>query len=463
MPVRIRITLLFTLLVALILTLVCVSVYQFSALQRKNNIKTRLTNRAITTANLLQQSNFFSTELVRKIDSSTSLAYKNKVIQAYDYKNNKIYEFKDNGKVTLELRPEILNEARIKGNVFFNIGDEEAVAYYYQDIDSRVVMIAAGDDVDGKRYLKNLLFILVFSCVGGIFVAGFGGYFFSRGLLRPVIKISDEVNHISAQNFSERIKTSNTKDEWHYLANTLNSLLNRLQESFDLQKRFIANASHELSTPLTSISSQLEVSLQREREASEYRTVMKSVHQDVLHMSKLTRTLLEFAKAAGTQAGIEIAPVRIDEILLRLPAAMSKIKYACSVSFEFEEMPAEENKLLVYGNEELLFTAIKNIVSNACKYSEEPAIVKLGIETASVQITVEDHGKGIPEDELPHIFEPFYRVNDKKDKDGFGLGLSLASRIIKLHKGGITVNSQIDKGSIFKISLPIANANNKLQ
>ena len=373
MPVRIRVAILFTLLIAVILTLVCSSVYYFSHNLRINSIKARLTNRAITVANLLNQSHFFSTELVRRIDSSTSLSYKNNVIQAYDERNIKIYEYRDNTKESLKVGSGILGEARKKRKLFFNIGSEEVIAYYQNNTDSKIVMISAGDDQEGKGNLKHLLYVLFFSYLGGLTIAAMGGYFFSKGLLKPITKISDEVNHISAQDLSKRIKTSSAKDEWNYLADTLNSLLNRLQEGFDVQKRFIANASHELSTPLTSISSQLEVSLQREREASHYRQVMKSVLQDVLHMSNLTRTLLDFAKAAGSQAGIEIAPVRIDEVLLRLPAAMSKITYTCSVHFEFNEMPADENRLLVYGNEELLFTAIRNITANACKYSNGTA------------------------------------------------------------------------------------------
>jgi two-component system, OmpR family, sensor histidine kinase ArlS len=98
-----------------------------------------------------------------------------------------------------------------------------------------------------------------------------------------------------------------------------------LQESFELQRRFISNASHELSTPLTSISSQLEVAFQRDREASEYRQTMQSIYQDVSNMSKLTKTLLEFAKASGDPGGIEIHLVRLDEIILRIPAELSKV------------------------------------------------------------------------------------------------------------------------------------------
>ncbi len=462
MPVRTRITLLFTLLVVLILTLVCISVYYFSSTLRVNAIKTKLTNKAITIGSLLNQSDFFSNELVRRIDSSTSMSYTDKIIQAYNYKNNKIYEYNDYPKhfMPIKISPELLNEARVKGRVFFYIGEKDAVAYCYYHNDMPVIIIAAGEDQEGKRNLKNLINILLLSYLGGLVIAGLGGYFFSKGLLKPIIKIADEVNDISAQNLTRRINTGTAKDEWHYLSHTLNSLLNRLQESFDLQKRFIANASHELSTPLTSIFSQLEVLLQKERKAEEYRKVIKSVLEDVLHMSNLTKTLLEFAKASGRPGGIEITMVRIDEILLRLPAQMSKVSQLCSVSFNFDGLPAQEDKLLVLGNEGLLFAAIKNLVTNACKYSRNKhASIELSIQNEEVIINVTDTGIGIPSAELNKIFQPFHRVNDIGNKEGFGLGLSLASRIIKLHKGEIKVSSIIDVGSTFTVRLPVAKTN----
>ena len=113
----------------------------------------------------------------------------------------------------------------------------------------------------------------------------------------------------------------------------------------------------------------MEVSLQRNRDAEEYRQVMQSVYQDVRHLSKLTQTLLEFATVSGTAGGIEINLIRIDEVLMRLPGEMTKLNKGYSVKLEFDQLPEDEEKLLVFGNAELLFTAIKNIVSNACKYS----------------------------------------------------------------------------------------------
>lgn len=457
MPVRIRITLLFTLLVFVILGLVCVSAYYFSHSSRIQTIKTRLTNRAITVGRLLSRSDLFDNQLVQRIDSATSIASINRVIQAYDYKNNKIYEFTSVPEDSLFINAQLLDNARVKGNLYFTIGKREAVAYHYIDNRSRMVVIAAGEDVEGRQNLNHLLKILFLSFSGGLVITFMGGYFFSKGLLRPIKNIADEVNDISAQNFSRRIDTGQVKDEWYYLAHTLNALLNRLQESFDLQKRFIAHASHELSTPLTSISSQIEVSLQRERAAEEYRQVMKSIHQDVLHMSKLTQTLLEFAKASGSPGGLDIALVRIDEVLFRLPSEVAKTNKAYTVSFEFDQLPEEQEKLLVFGNEELLFTAIKNIVINGCKYSEnQQVVVKLSTQNEEIIMTFQDKGIGIPEVELAHIFQPFYRGNDDRIKEGFGLGLSLASRIIKLHKGKIKVSSKLGQGSLFTIHLPVA-------
>jgi signal transduction histidine kinase len=356
----------------------------------------------------------------------------------------------------------LLDEARVKGLVYFTDEGREAVAYHYTDNNVRMVIVVSGEDEEGKDYLHHLATNLLFSFLGGVVVAITGGYFFSKGLVLPLKKIADDVAEISAQNLTRRIQVGHSHDEWRYLSQTLNELLNRLQESFDLQKRFIANASHELSTPLTSISSQLEVALQRERAADDYKIVMQSIYQDVRQMSKLTQTLLEFAKASGMPGGINLNPVRVDELLLQLPAEMAKTDKGYAVTLEFEELPADEHQLLVFGNEELLFTALKNITVNACKYSDDhKATLLLLVSDAEIKIVIKDKGKGIPAHEIEHIFEPFYRVDESLSTKGFGLGLSLAYRIIKLHQGTITIDSVTGVGTSFIISLPPAAHANK--
>lgn len=460
MRVRVRITLLFSLLALIILLLVCGSVYYISYRNRVADIQTRLTNSAITTSRLLSESGVFDNGLLRKIDSATAVAMKDKVIEAYDSLGTKVYWYSDNPADSIGMSHRLLSTVWKKKTLYFTRGDKDAVASFYRCAGhGQVIVVAAFDEYGGEKlsYLKRVLSL---SFVGGLLISIAFGYFFSLSLLHPLRRISDEVNEISAGNLARRIRSvgQNENDEWYYLSDTLNRLLNRLQESFDTQAMFISNASHELSTPLTSISSQLEVSLQRQRSPEAYQQVMQSVYQDVQQLSKLTQTLLEFARASGTSRGLDIDLVRIDEILLGLPGEMAKTDESYNVTLDFDRLPAHEEELLVFGNGALLSTAIKNLVVNACKYSpDHHATVRLTVADRTIRVTVSNTGKGIAEEDRDKIFQPFYRADEGQSAPGFGLGLSLATRIIKLHKGTITVDSTVGSGATFTVALPVAD------
>lgn len=464
MPVRIRITLLYTFLVLIILGMVCSGIYFFSQQSRENTIKRRLTNRALTTARLLSQQELFDKELIQRIDASTTLSLQRKSIEAYNTKFQRIYQYSDDPFDTLNISPQLLAQVAKKGQVFFIDDTKEVIGYHFKSNNANLLIFAGGEDNEGHERLASLFNILLLSFFAGNILVLISGYIFSRELLLPIKKISDDVAEISAQNLTRRINTGKTKDEWHQLSNTLNDLLDRLQESFEMQRRFIANASHELSTPLTAISSQLEISLSRDRDSEAYKEVMSSIYQDVQHLCKLTQTLLEFAKASGNAGGLEINLVRMDEVVLRMPAEASQANKDYIVRIDFGELPEQEEFLLVFGNETLLFTAIKNLVLNACKYSpDHTAHVMLHIDAANqVIISVQDKGPGIAAEELENIFQPFYRIEGNLPASGFGLGLSLASRIIKIHKGQIKVKSAAGAGTRFEIILPGASSLKKL-
>lgn len=458
MSVRIKIALLFTGLMSLLLLLFCVFIYYFAYVNRLANIETHLINQALTTAAILNDSKIDNKKLMNKIDSATTTSLKGKSVQVYNNLNERIYGYSDSGRNTLEVNRNIIDEARLNDIVFFNTRGKEAIAFYANKNHEGLVILAATFDKEGKKNLERLKFILGVSFLGCAVIAFISGYIFSKILLKPVKAIADEVNIISARNLTHRLKPGKSDDEWNYLAKTLNDLLDRLQQNFEGQRRFISSASHELSTPLTSISSQLEVSLQRNRSVEDYRLVMQSVYQDVRELSKLTQTLLEFATASGTAGGIELNLIRIDEVLMRLPAEVIKQDKTYSVKLEFDQLPEDEAKLFVFGSAELLFTAIKNVVYNACKYSTNRlAKVKLAVDQTEIIVSIEDNGKGISKNEMKNIFEPFYRAESNRSVTGFGVGLPLVKRIIKLHKGEIKVNSWVDKGTIVIISLPVAN------
>ncbi|HVX51424.1 MAG TPA: HAMP domain-containing sensor histidine kinase [Chitinophagaceae bacterium] len=457
MGVRLKVTLSFAIISFAILSLVCSSIYYFSYQNRRKNFSTRLVNRAVTTAHLLMQSETFNSGLLKKIDAATAATMVNKTIQAFDLDNNRVYYYSDNPDDTIPVTQAIVEEAKANQYAYFSDGNRDAVAYHHSDKENHLIIITAAYDEEGKQNLQQLRFVLIICFLGGIFITVAGGYFFSAGLLKPIKKIADEVNEISAQNLARRIEAGKSKDEWYYLNQTINDLLDRLEESFKTQARFIANASHELSTPLTSVSSQLEVTLQKERTPDEYRNAMQSVLLDIRHLNKLTQTLLAFAKASGTAGGIEISLVRVDEVLMRMPREMAKANALYQVRLNFDNLPEEDEKMLVLGNEDLLFSAVRNIVINACKYSpDNTAFIKLSVKKNTISIAVTDKGKGMTPEVLQHIFQPFYRSDDSDAEAGFGLGLSLTRRIIKLQRGQIEVTSVINKGTTFTILLPVA-------
>jgi len=457
MHVRIKITLLFALIMSLLLTLFCGFIYYFFYNNRLANTKAHLSNYARSTANMLDEPEIFDAGLVNKIDSITIIPMKHKAIQAYNNLNQQIYSYNDEQSDTLHVTGEILDKARAKKIYFFTVGNREVVALYRNKNSNGSVILAAAFDEEGQKNLNRLKIILLISFICGNLIAFTSGYIFSKILLNPIRKIADDVKDISAQNLAHRIKSGNANDEWNYLTEILNELLDRLQQSFEMQRRFISSASHELSTPLTSISSQLEVALQRTRDAKEYQGVMQSVYQDVRQLSRLTQTLLQFATASGIKGGIEINSIRVDEILMQLPGEVTKMNKEYSVKLQFDQLPENEARLLVFGNAELLLTAIKNVVSNACKYSANHlAKIKLTVETKEISISIEDNGKGISENDLKNIFQPFYRTEDSKSITGFGVGLPLVYRIINLHKGQIKVSSTVGKGTTVSIQLPIA-------
>lgn len=455
MKIKIKITLLFTLLVTIILVLLAVAVYYFSALNRKSEFSERLRNRALTTTRLLLEVEEIDPSLLRKIDSFTMNLLFEENITIYNHKNEILYSNQAEHYDAVQFDSTLLDKIRTNGEYRFTSNDFDGVGVMYRDKFNHYIVLATAIDKSGKKELQELSRIMLFTGLIGMIITLLTGYFFSINLLRPLSGMNREMKEISHQNLSRRIQMNNNKDELGQLATTFNSLLDRLEISFNNQKRFIANASHELSTPLTAISSQLEVALMHNRNDKEYQEVLISVHEDVVHLNELVKKLLELAKAAAGK-GISLEPVRVDEILLKAATEVNTLHPDFNVSFTFDEIPEDEALCYVYGNEELLFVAFKNMMENACKYSiEHKAWVTLAIQPGKKNIYIKDKGIGIAGNEIEKIFEPFFRSEKAEQlSEGAGLGLSMAARIIRLHKGEINLHSDPGTGSIFTITLP---------
>lgn len=458
MKIKFKITALFTLLVTAILLLLSCSIYYFTSLERLQAFKQRLKGRANNNAQLYTYFGDSSITMLKRFDSGSTNTLQAKSVVIFNYLNQPVYSFNAEGENTPPTNIAMLDKARLNGEAYYIVDNRDVIAFHHTDSLNRIVVVVAAYDADGWNRLSQLRKLLIISLLIGIAAAAIVGFLFSRQLLTPLTLMIKEVNDISSQNLSHRIEAGSGHDELHQLANTFNELLNRLQESFIVQRRFISNASHELSTPLTSVSSQLEVTLQKDRSTEEYQQVLHSVYEDVQQMRQLTKSLLEITKT-GTQGTIELNEVRIDEVLFKVMSDVRKISAQYQVELQFGEFPDDEKRFLVFGNNDLLYSSLKNIVENGCKYSPDHlSWVDLSFSSDQVIVQVRNHGDVIAEEEREHIFQPFYRTNAATHIKGFGLGLALAKRIISLHRGNITVESDTQSGTMFTIQLPSVKA-----
>lgn len=462
MQIKYRITLVYTVLVTVILLLFSVALYLFSYQDMVARFKGRLLNKTNSTLELIKSPKFNfellkTYEIIKAVNKSSPSSLYQKSIYVYDYSNNKNFIYNDENASPITLSDNVINNVTKGRPYFFSIGNRDAVAIEYRDANSNYVIITAAYDIDRQNWLHKLQLILIVCLVIGVIIVVFTGYIFSLSLIKAISEFTHKIKHISSEKFSLRLETGKGKDELQKLAITINDLLDRLQASFNLQRRFIDNASHELSTPLAAISSQMDVALQRERSSDEYKKAMLSINDDVRRLSLLVRSLLEIAKVSGSMGGTELTSVRIDEMLMRIPAELKNTSPMYDVNIEFDQLPEDASALIIYGNEHLLYSSIKNIVHNACKFSEDKkADIVLSFSGENIIIAIHDKGPGIDEHDLDHIFQPFYRSNRHQGYvSGAGLGLPLAQRIIGLHKGHIDVKSKVGVGTTFIITLPI--------
>ena len=311
-------------------------------------------------------------------------------------------------------------------------------------------------DIFGLKKLKYLRLILVSVYFISLIIVYFSGKLFAARALAPISRIIREVDGISIYNLDQRLNEGNGKDELARLAGTFNNMLRRLETSFQIQKSFIANASHELRTPLTVVTGQIEVTLLSARENEEYIRTLQSVLEDVKNLNNLSNRLLLLAQTSSDLTGINFGPIRIDDALWQARNDLIRRRGEYEIEIAFSDEIDDEKMFIIEGNEVLFRTAISNLIDNACKYSgEHKAYVKIDISGKNLRIAIEDHGIGIPDDEVNMIFQPFFRSSNAMQIRGHGIGLSIVDRIIQLHKGTIEVQSVVDKGTLFRLHLPL--------
>lgn len=449
-----KLNLLFAAIVSAIVLIIAFLIYTISRQTLENDYRQRLKTRAARTAQLYTFFRSDTTNLLKSLDANAPPALFNKNINIYNDDRNILYEYHDEGTQKLALDFEKFTDVAESGEIFYTVNGKDVCLYYHADPVMNLTVLVAADNLAGKEYIRSLKRIFLLFFPGAVIIALAAGYLFSRSIIRPIKETIRDVELITSQNLSHRLFEGSKRDELSLLNATFNDLLNRLEESFAIQRRFISNASHELSTPLTSVSSQIEVSLLQDRSPEEYRNVLRSVLEDVRELHQLTHNLLEIAKA-GTDGGITLDKVRIDEVLLKAHSDLLRQNKDYKAELLFDELPEDENECLVFGNFHLLYSAFKNLLENGCKYSPDTSVnVYLSFRGKEIIITFKNNSDMLTNEEISKLFEPFYRGSNARGKQGTGLGLTLTRRIISLHKGTLTVNSTSEQGTVLVIKLP---------
>ena len=304
-------------------------------------------------------------------------------------------------------------------------------------------------------YLRNLLLI---ASLISILIIVFIAWFFSRRVVMPLKIIIGDMKKISTENLNFRLKEPEDNEELRSLTATFNNMLNRLETSFETQKNFISNASHELNTPLTSIIGEADVTLAKERSKEEYILSLKNILEEAGKLDKKTKALLFLAQTGYDGKAQTFNSLRIDELIIDVKETVEKIYPEALIHLDFDLLPENPDKLTVNGNAQLLHLAISNVVMNACKYSKNQKVnFALSASDKNVIIIVKDNGIGIPENDLPYIFDPFFRGSNTENFHGYGIGLPLTRNVLKMHNGNVIANSSKSKGTVLEITIPISS------
>ena len=288
----------------------------------------------------------------------------------------------------------------------------------------------------------------------GVLVIGLaGGWWFTSRAIRPIAEILATAESISVKNLSQRINTKSTATELEQLATVLNRTFDRLQSAFQRQGQFTADASHELRTPVSVILSHAELALSRPRSGEEYQKALQACHRASLRMKTLIDSLLVLARLDSGETELKHDRVEIDQVAqdaaeMLLPLAEEKqVQLTCRT----------EN-LVVEGDQDRLFQVISNLLTNAVRYNKPDGRVELVVTAENNQavIRVSDTGVGIPAEDLPRIFDRFYRVDKARSQaeGGCGLGLAICSTIVETHGGTISATSQPGTGTTVEVRLP---------
>jgi heavy metal sensor kinase len=318
---------------------------------------------------------------------------------------------------------------------------------------SNVVVIIGRFTNEIENVLARLKMILISTGILVMILAGIGGFFYADSSLKPVEKIINTAKNIEENNLNERIKV-NSQDELGRLVSTLNQMISRLEKAFEQQKQFTADVSHDLRTPLSIIQAESSLSLKKDRSIEEYKKSLELILEETSYMSEIIDKLLFLARSDNKTQFYNFTKTNLKSLLEEVIKKVSPLYHNKGLTLQVAKL----EELNIRADKDKLKEALINILDNSLKYTDEGKVTISSVKIGNfAKISIEDTGRGIPKGDLHRIFDRFYRGDKARtsSEKSTGLGLAIVKEIVNAHDGRIEVESEVGKGTVFSLFLPI--------
>ena len=461
--IRSRLTAWYVTLLAIILILFSVILNYFLAKRLYESVDNSLTVSAtvVATSATMRLSNSPLPGLNQLFEQFMNQGNLNKFYRIYDGSGNVGSRSKNINASQFPLSQTAYADALEGKNSYetFKVGGQQPIRVITMPVlleGQLINLVQVGTSLEAVQETLRNLKIFLFTAVPSVLIfAALFARFMARRALKPISRIIDTARDIGqGQELSKRIPVLKIKDELGQLALTFKEMMNRLENSFAQMRQFSSDASHELRTPLTVLKGQNELILSKQRKPEEYQEVISSNLEEINYMSKVLEDLFVLSRSDENQVNLDCEPVDLRALVEEVckHAEILAEEKNIKIVFSFLEPTA------IKGDEVRLRQMVWNVLQNGIKYTQRGGELKISLQNEGefALLTIQDTGIGIPEKDLPLIFNRFYRVDKARTRDegGSGLGLSICRQIAEAHKGKIEVESKLGVGTRFKIRLP---------
>jgi two-component system, OmpR family, sensor histidine kinase ArlS len=440
MHIRTRIALLFSGITATLLLIFAGIIFFSAAQNRENTFYQLLHQEGITKANL-----FFNSDIPAETLQEIYLSNRETIYEVEVAIYDASFDLQYHDAVEIDYVKEdepMLQAIRFNKWMSFYEGNWQVVGFVFENAGQEYLVTAAAFDEYGFNKLKVLRNVLVISGLIATLLLFVLGRFFSALVLSPIRQITARARKISAKNLDMRLEVGKSQDELNELSETFNHMLSRLEDSFEAQKNIVSHIAHELRTPLSALISELELAGNRAEDKAALLQAIHTGRSDAQRMNKLISNLLDLAKADMDQAMVQFKILRLDELVLGAVGRVlqSHPDYLCPILMDEDSEDSTPPK--VRGNEYLLQVALMNLIENACKYSpNKTAKISIHKTGHAWKIIIKNEGIGIAEGDIQQLSRPFFRGKSSAQSVGYGIGLALVEKILRLHQTKAEITS----------------------